>query len=1288
MAVQKSITTSRVLVPGMILGITLGAAGLSGAADLDLPDVPVFLLNPVEPNVFLLVDDSGSMESEVLIEGAADGVGTGAMAGYYVLPTDNNGRDKGYVAESALSALSPAYFPHTARVDADYPGNGIWRLRSTSYNTLYYDPAVTYQPWPGTDSLGNPLYTDANPSAAPVDPTGSVPQTVPLDADISFYGSDLAGSRAALASTFYPARYYTWDGDADDEDADGHPVDPNEMVSLLEIKSANAPFPGGPGRTDCASPGSCSYAEEIQNFANWFTYHRKRSYVARAALGEMVNRQNAIRLGLRAYNAGHQQDATSLSSLTDKATVLSALYGMSFQCNSQYDAAAGAVMVQAADCPATPARSALSDLGQYLVGNNSPILAAGSGGECQQNFGILVTDGFWNQSLSAAQQSRYADDDSDGLLAGGGASPFDGGDYADDATDDGDIATIREETLADIAMHYYENDLKSNLGNKVPTMTGVDEAAHQHLVTYAIALGVAGNLDPGGTRTPQDATDTDPTDAGFRWPEVEPGTPDTIDDLWHATFNGRGQFFDALDPVVLNQALDGALRNIADRSSSASSVALSSGSLSSASLLFQSKFSSRDWTGQLLAYGIISSGATAGSVGTVQWDAGCELTGGACAATGGSSTGQDWNTGRTMLTSTPPTGSSDNGTGVAFRWPANPAAPTGSEIALGQVAALKLNPDTSLSDGDAVGEDRLNYLRGKAVSGMRSRNSLLGDIVDSTAFFVGPPAYDYPDSLEIPDYSAFAQARASRTPVVYVGANDGMLHGFKATPSGGNEVLAYVPSKVYDNLPALTSKNYGGSVPHRFFVNASPVAGDVVIGSAWKTILVGGLGAGGQGIYALDVTDPSQFSEANASSLVLWEFSDAVDSDLGFSFGQPAIVRLANGQWGVIVGGGYNQTEPDGQASADGDAHIFVLNAADGSVIKKFDTQQGTAEDPLGLLRPNGIRTVTPVDVNFDRITDYLYAGDLFGNIWKIDLRSSSVGSWDFAFKSGATPAPLLVARDSLGNALPVTAPIEVGPHPVYAGQMLYFGTGKYLEAADNSAAAQLTQAFFGVWDRNEGTIPPTSPPTSIDRSHLLRWKITQESSFASTTNEVRLVAPYTTGQSMRWHPGSGAPSSGSGNYLGWVLDLINTDGGNYNNYGERIVYAPVLHDGRILFSTLIPETDPCEYGGDSWLMELDASDGSNLAVSPFDLNGDQLFTAADLLSVPSGGSEVVAGVKSGVGLMPTPTLLRNPGTTASGRFYRYASGSTGGLFEPGSGLGLGEDEPPVLGRQSWRQIQ
>lgn len=213
---------------------------------------------------------------------------------------------------------------------------------------------------------------------------------------------------------------------------------------------------------------------------------------------------------------------------------------------------------------------------------------------------------------------------------------------------------------------------------------------------------------------------------------------------------------------------------------------------------------------------------------------------------------------------------------------------------------------TPLQQAQVGSEAILNYVRGdrsnEAANKYRVRTSVLGDIVHSGPVYVGRPRGGY----IFDDYLAFANANADRPPRVYVGANDGMLHALDA--ASGTEAFAYVPSMVMGNLQKLVAQPYN----HTYFVDGFLTVEDAQFGGRWHTVLVGGLGAGGKGYYALDVTGSAAETEATAATRILWEFnaSNAGAGNLGYSYSRPSIVRLENGTWAAIVANGYRSGVP------------------------------------------------------------------------------------------------------------------------------------------------------------------------------------------------------------------------------------------------------------------------------------------------------------------------------------------------------------------------------------------
>ena len=444
-----------------------------------------------------------------------------------------------------------------------------------------------------------------------------------------------------------------------------------------------------------------------------------------------------------------------------------------------------------------------------------------------------------------------------------------------------------------------------------------------------------------------------------------------------------------------------------------------------------------------------------------------------------------------------------------------------------------------------------------------------------------------------------------------------------------------------------------------------------------------GLRGGGQGFFAIDITDPDAFStEASAKNKVLWEFTDSdmdpgssntnFDSDLGYTYGQASIVRLHNGKWAAVFGNGYNNTydnDGDGAASdsTTGNAVLYIVDLETGGLIKKIDTGIGSSADLSGSNFPNGLSQPALVDFDGDSIIDYAYAGDLQGNVWKFDLTSATAASWGVAHSQ-----PLFTACASnsctASTFQPITSPLKVKYHPK-SGIMIYFGTGKYFETGDNNPTGQTTQTFYGIWDKNVSTF------TSFTRSSLLEQSITKELEFIDPDTSIVLSdVRVTTDNTIDWSI-----------HNGWYIDLLNQEGGNTNNYGERQVSSAILRGSRVMFSTLIPgDLDPCSPGGVSWFMVLDVFSGAQLPFTPFDFSGDGEFDQNDYVSV--GGTDVPgSGRKSKVGITSTPGLL----TKKDGNEVAIFSGS-GDKADPDGDIdeevGLnGEEYAP--GRESWRQL-
>ena len=698
---------------------------------------------------------------------------------------------------------------------------------------------------------------------------------------------------------------------------------------------------------------------------------------------------------------------------------------------------------------------------------------------------------------------------------------------------------------------------------------------------------------------------------------------------------GYSTAFLGSNPAALTTAFQSIVGDIQAKTSAASSVALNSGSWNNGSALYQAKFSSADWSGNLVSYAVAASGVVS-SVPT--WQSGAQVK------------NQNWDTGRKILTYKPSAAAGAHG--IAFRWPAVPASPTATELDTSQVTALNLNATAS---NDGYGSWRLSYLRGDATKEprncmsppcaapqFRNRNiTPLGDIVNSSPYYVGVPNFGYYDDMESAPYSSFVATNRTRTPMIYAGANDGMLHGFNANT--GDETLAYVPSTLYSGLSQLTDLNYS----HRYFVDGSPTVGDVFYAGQWHSLLVAGLRAGGKGLFALDVTNPAIFSESNASTIVRWEFQDP---DMGYVYGQPLLVKTNNGRWSVIVSGGYNH------GNATGHAFLFVIDAETGALVKKIDTGAGTSASP------NGLSPAAAIDTNGDNIADVVYAGDLNGNLWKFDLTSSSPAAW----VPGNGGLPLFTA--SAGQS--ITARPDVTKFPG-GGYLISFGTGRYLASGDTTDTT--AQTGYGIRD--------TLVNGTVTLSQLQQQTILQTAT-GIDGNLYRLSTHAV-------DPAAGSSVAGDNvislaNYYstkkGWYVSLPTS--------GERVVADARFRGGRVVLTSLIPDvSSPCAFGGSGWVNEFDAITGNRLDTTTFDTNGDNVLS-----SVSGADALVFNGYSGSDGKVPENTSGRQidaipaaPGFMGNGPGTedKYINTSDGSLVRVRETAGKGGE-----GRVMWREVK
>jgi type IV pilus assembly protein PilY1 len=896
---------------------------------------------------------------------------------------------------------------------------------------------------------------------------------------------------------------------------------------------------------------------ELQNFANWYSFYRTRILMMKTGAGRAF-----ASIG-PSYRVGFMTIYATPSSSTTDAQYLAINDFTQTQKNSWYskfyamDATGG-----------TPLKPAISTAGRNFAGKLGPDPVQYS---CQQNFLILTTDGYWNANSANGVRldGSTAVGNQDNVEASAGSALTVESPTASTATplprplfDGGNANTSN--TLADVAAYYYNVDLRNSsldsgsfhscvgaLGSgtdvcqdNVPA-TPQDPATWQHMTTFTLGLGTNGQLHYDyNYDTPGNSADFDAIAFGSNnWPVPVGDTLTTIDDLWHAAVNGHGKYFAAKNPNVLVSGISDALAAAHVREAAGSAAATSNlQPVQGDNSVFIASYRTVKWDGDVLARTLnLQTGQL--DPGTV-WSAQVQLDG---QITASSDT-------RTIFTFL-------NGAKVNFvpgsfttTQKANWFTPTTAPI-LSQSASW-----TTGQSNNATPDALINWLRGQsgnedtgngsASDLFRQRDHVLGDIVDAQPVYVKRNHVFYSDS----GYTAFNATQATRQGVVYSAANDGMVHAFDSLT--GNEVWAYIPSFVLPNLKALADNAY--ATQHQYYVDASPNMGDIFTGGGtgtWKTILVGGLGAGGKGFYCLDITNPS-------SPQVLWEYTD---STMGYSYGTPTIGKLKDGTWVVVLTSGYN--------NADGVGRLYVLNAATGALRFTISTNVGTAATPSGLSKILGYTINGLLDNTIERI----YGGDLLGNVWRFDVN-------DIIPPSGKDAFLLAQLKVNATTPQPITTTPELGDYkPCGVGNTcntynyVFIATGRYLGTSDLSDTTQ--QSLYGLIDRS-GPYPnaPNDMTTGIgDVRNSPNCPIVRQTLSALSTT--------TRGTS------SNTVDPQQNKTCGWYVDF---NPGNASP-GERVNVDMTLELGILTVATNVPLNSVCTVGGTSWLYYFNYRNGQSL---------------------------------------------------------------------------------------------
>ncbi len=910
---------------------------------------------------------------------------------------------------------------------------------------------------------------------------------------------------------------------------------------------------------------------------------------------------------------------------------------------------------------------------------------------CRRNYHILMTDGGWNQSISDNQipDTRNYDGRDDMTLPDGRvyrSSDRNTRIYRDN--DGGNFSTIADwafkswadplQTAAnlqgtlrlppDYLSAPSSETFASRTNNSQFTMTDkywnprYNPATWPHMVTFTVGFSnealPSSNFAPSGSwqGSLQAPSSTVPygydgdfaayANGTFAW---RAASADRGHDMWHAAINGRGKFY----AVNRSQDLVAAFRQIVqqinveaepDRSSAATS---GSSITRSAVGLYTARYDpQKAWSGGITGEQVTSVTDAKGSVTTStaplpDWQ--------------GKTTAQrldELQDDKVLSSRTILAWNDDTGAGVSFRW-----------NAIGAAQQAHLNrPAGSTGPADNRGSDRLDYLRGlrrmegsatqpgsAASSSFRPRQSRQGDIINSAIWYTGAPSSLYPTQ----DYRTFASKRKDRTPMLYVGGNDGMLHGFSAVD--GSEKLAYVPRGVMPGLSQLTGHGYDEK--HRYFVDGSPMTGDVLDGSAWKTLLVGTLGAGGKGYFVLDATNPGDFKEDKASSLVLLDRSmhasetlptdcsqqpDAqardkceAGKDIGHIFAAPVlddsdpqrstqITRLNNDRWAVVMGNGYN--------SHNG-RPVLLIQYLDGNRELLRLAAQSPASSTAG---GNGLSAPRLVDINGDGRPDVVYAGDLQGNLWKFLIASDKPDEWGVAFNG----SPLLTLQGTVtnANALAITAPPTVRANDrkqavaktagkeeiqTVGGMMVAFGTGRNVTAQDPSD--NTSGAIYSVLDNTRYKVEAgLVQPCLTKADTVCRLNDAQVPSTVAPTQLIELAQDPTAVD--------GAKSSAGRTFWkvnGSELDWTKHKGWRFTlpENGERLLKPMAFYDSSNILAiySQIPARassdnastqESCEAsvvnGERQYLTLLNIMDGKRPSVQLMDANGDGLYGAED----------------------------------------------------------------------------
>lgn len=1294
-----------------------------------LAQAPLNVKSQVPPAFIMAVDDSGSMTFEGLYKADEqaywnDLSGTtvnGFFSAANTMRTSGRGNYYHVLQNGIRLDFGTSLDTNTNGMRLGIPPLDLYGFaRSPAYNKQYFDPKVTYAPWKNAD--GSP-WADSPRTAARSDPRangadgsrGPNPTVVyNFEQDTKTQGKTAnyfafrfqPGMRLPMGTEYYirsdrhgsgcgglgttngtrnswqtitavgghlitTANNLTYNPGNGNDRGGGCEIHINYYPAVVYLPVGTDPPPGfktanattvanagGPGVSLVkyvliATNFTTGYDDVIKNFANWYTYYGNRNRAMIAAMSDSMWDVNNMRVGYFSINRRSGNPPGMAAGNLRMRNMNSETLGE----NSKPDLFADLYTLRADG--GTPTRSATVYMGDQFnrkpvdENDDPPVKLA-----CQINAGMLFTDGYTNEGGTYGNAYRsFGDTDN----SGGEPRPIAG--------------NANGNTIADIAYSFYKNRLRDDIpAGLVRPREGCELASpslkldcqtNLHMNFYGITLGATGKIygvnaaataDPYTTLPNWEVTGTQVLD------------PKNVDDIWHAAINTRGEFVNAQRPSDITAAMRRVLAAINAGKSPSGSLALTGARIGTGSLtvspFYEAKSEGTDWYSTLTANTVSTNPLTGEATFTNAWEASSRIP----AAAGRDNVWFGSDAGTVLQFNAANIGSLNN--------LCNSTRP-GMSICTGTSLAALGGATTPITIDQAVaylkGDQTLELGRGTGDK-LRFRTTRLGDIVNSTPV-VSAPTDDYGyRSLPAPygaSYNTYmtstaAAGKAGRRPMVYAGANDGMLHAFDGRTGtvGGVERFAYIPQSVVGymgNLLFPRVETRDQKFQHRYYVDGPVAVSDAYYGGAWETVLVGTTGAGARGVFAINVSDaanPSASVAPFAADDRLWEINDLnsalpldVRENIGHVLGKPVIVPVKTGtgagtiKWKAIFGNGYN--------SISRKAVLFLVDIGPGATATNITMIEAVESGPGVPSGANGLGNLVVTDrwgpdatsgdltSRFrDGFADTVYAADQKGAIWKFDLREADPVDLTTPL---FTTLPYADGEPGAGYRQPILGGLTAASGPG-GGVLIYFGTGSF--SFDEDTTDNTLQSLYAVLDNNSGT--------TKTRANLL------EQTIESTDDGVRMIS-------------SNLMTAG---LSGWYIDLPE---------GERFVGYPRIESGVVFMPTYVPNAAVgCGGAGSNWLYGLNALTGAAglSRVREGSPTGPSPGPGTGAVALNTGGT---APVKD-VAVMTSPRI-KPLGSGATDADLAAALGAQCSMVVQVAGA------PPLYlpracGRQSWRQIQ